>query len=246
MALSFLTRIPVPVRVGGPRELAASVGWFPVAGALVGVLVGAVFALSVGALGPIPAAVLAVSFGLLATGAFHEDGLADTFDALGGGWSREQSLEIMRDSRLGTFGVAALVGSILIRVGLIAGFDGRTALLAIPAAHAVSRAVSVGVMGVSASASPEGLGASYLRHVRRDRVLAAVLVGLALAVVLVGPAVAAVAAATAAIAALVVREWARRQIGGVTGDVLGAVQQFAEIAVLASVVAMAAEGISPW
>lgn len=246
VALSFLTRIPMPVRVAGPGELAASVGWFPIAGAVVGLVVGAVFALSVGALGPLAAAALAVSVGMLSTGAFHEDGLADTFDALGGGWTGEQSLEIMKDSRLGTFGVAALVGSILVRVGLVAGFDARTALLAIPAAHVLSRAVSVGVMGISGPASGDGLGASYLRHVRRDRVLAALVVGLALAVVLVGPVVAAVAAVVASVAALVVRAWAHRSIGGVTGDVLGAVQQVAEIGVLASVVASAPEGISPW
>lgn len=246
MALSFLTRVPVPVRVRGIEDLASSIHWFPVSGALIGAVVAAAYSLALIGLGSVASAGIAVAAGLMLTGAFHEDGLADTFDALGGGGSADRSLEIMKDSRLGTFGTAALVSVIVMRVGLIAGFDGWTALFVIPAAHSVSRAAAVGVMGISPPAGGEGLGASYLRHVSTTRVLLGVLVGVGIGIALLGPEAGIVACAVAAMAALAVRRWALRKIGGVTGDVLGAVQQIAEVGVLIAAASIIGETFSPW
>lgn len=246
MAFSFLTRVPVPVRVRDVEDLASSIHWFPVAGAMIGVVIGGAYSLVSIGLGPVASAAIAVSFGIMLTGAFHEDGLADTFDALGGGGTSERSLEIMKDSRLGAFGTAALVSSIVIRVGLVAGFDGRMALFVLPAAHAVSRAAAVGVMGVSPAAASEGLGASYLRHVTSTRVLLGALVGVGAGIALLGPVAGIAACAAAAMTSLVVRRWALRKIGGVTGDVLGAVQQIAEVGVLFAAAWIPGEPFSPW
>ena len=113
-AVQFLTR--VPVRTKRPSDLSAAVVWFPVVGALVGAAVGVVAAV-LGEVVPMPvAATVAVLAGVLLTGAFHEDGLADTADAIWGGWTRERRLEILKDPRHGTYGVAALAGSIVVRV----------------------------------------------------------------------------------------------------------------------------------
>lgn len=246
MALSFLTRVPVPVRVRGVEDLAASIHWFPVAGAVIGAVVAGAYWLALVGLGPAASAAVAVVLGMMLTGAFHEDGLADTFDALGGGGSAERSREILKDSRLGTYGTAALVSSIVVRVGLVAGLDGRVALLALPAAHAVSRAAAVGVMGLSGPAGGEGLGASYLRHVTRTRVRLGVLVGAGVGIALLGPIAGVGACVAAGMATLGVRRWAVRKIGGVTGDVLGAVQQVAEIGALIAAAWIAGETFSPW
>lgn len=246
MALSFLTRVPVPVRVGDVEDLASSIHWFPVAGAMVGAVIAAVYSLASIGLGAIASAAIAVSLGMALTGAFHEDGLADTFDALGGGGPGDRSMEIMKDPRLGTFGTAALISSIVIRVGLVSGFDARMALYALPAAHAVSRAAAVGVMGISPATGGDGLGASYLRHVTATRVWLGTLVGVGIGIALLGPLGGTAAGAAAALAALAVRRWAVRKIGGVTGDVLGAVQQVAEIGALIAAAWILGETVSPW
>ena len=113
-AVQFLTRIPV--RTARAADLAAAVLWFPIVGALVGAAVGGTAA-GLGELVPAAvAATVAVLLGVLITGAFHEDGLADTADAFAGGWTVERRLEILRDPRHGSYGVAALCGSIVLRV----------------------------------------------------------------------------------------------------------------------------------
>lgn len=246
VALSFLTRVPVPVRVRDVEDLASSIHWFPAAGAMIGAVVAGAYALASVGLGPMASAAIASTLGVMLTGAFHEDGLADTFDALGGGESADRSLEILKDSRLGTFGTASLVASIVIRIGLIAGFDARVAFLALPAAHAVSRAAVVGVMGVSPAVAGEGLGASYLRHVTATRVWLGVLIGAGVGIALLGPVAGIAACAVAAITALAVRRWAVRKIGGVTGDVLGAVQQIAEVGALIAASWLSREAFTPW
>ena len=162
-AVQFLTR--VPVRTTRPPDLAGAVIWFPVVGALVGAAVGGVAA-GLGELVPAGvAAAVAVLFGVLVTGAFHEDGLADTADAVAGGWTVERRLEILDDPRHGTYGVAALCGSIVLRVVAVASLAPAAAFAGLVAAHALGRGAAVVVMGVVPAAGPDGLGADYARAV---------------------------------------------------------------------------------
>jgi adenosylcobinamide-GDP ribazoletransferase len=243
-ALSFLTRLPV----GGTHQdvPVRSVRWFPVVGALVGLVVGGVAALG-GLVAPAGvAAAVAVTAGILLTGAFHEDGLADTADALGG-WNREDALRILRDPRHGTFGVVAIAASLLIRVAAVASLASWAPVAVLPAAHALSRAAAVWALSSVRPATTDGLGAGFAGAVRRRDALSAA--GVALVVGIAGLGVwVAPAAVVTAIGAGGVTALAVRRFGGITGDVLGAVQQVTEVAVLvlASVVAANGWWAPPW
>ena len=121
-AVQFLTRIPIRLRAA--PNLAACVPWFPVVGGAIGALIGALVAGLMEVVPSTVAAAIGIVVGVLITGAFHEDGLADTADAFGGGWTVERRLEILKDSRHGTYGVAAISSSIVLRIvalGAVAG-----------------------------------------------------------------------------------------------------------------------------
>ncbi len=235
-AVQFLTRIPVRTRVA--PDLSAAVVWFPVVGGLIGALVGGVAA-GLGELVPAAvAAAVAVLVGIAVTGAFHEDGLADTADALAGGWTREQRLEILDDPRHGSYGVAALCGSIVLRIVAVAALAPGDAFTGLVAAHTLGRGVAVAAMGVVPLAKPDGLGAGYARSVTIRRGLAAGLLAVVIAAVATGWWAGPLAVAAIA-GAVVVAFLAWRTIGGITGDVLGAIEQVAECAVLVTVTALA-------
>ena len=242
-AVSFLTRVPTGTGARRPEELAEFVPWFPVVGAGVGLAVAAIYAGSHTLLPPLPAASLAVVAGIGLTGAFHEDGLGDTADAFVGHHDRDDTVRILKDPRLGTFGVLAVAASLLLRAGAVAALTPAAALAALPAAHALSRAAAVATMTVLPAAAETGLGASYVLALSRWRALTGAAAGLAVALVLLGP-TALLAAAAAGLAATALGRLATRRIGGVTGDVLGAIQQLAEILVLLVAVAAVTSGFS--
>jgi adenosylcobinamide-GDP ribazoletransferase len=238
VALTFLTRLPVrQPRVWPDVDLAASVPLFPVVGALIGLAGGVGYALAVWlGLPPLPAAALALAITIWLTGALHEDGLADVADGFGGGRTREDKLRIMRDPRIGSYGALALVLALLTRAGALAAVAAPWAVgAALITAGAVSRAALPAVMATMPNARVDGLGAGAGRP-HPLRAAAALLVGALIAVALLGHAAAAALLAAAG-GALAVALLAKRQIGGCTGDVLGAVQQLAEIGVLLGVVA---------
>jgi adenosylcobinamide-GDP ribazoletransferase len=239
-AVSFLTRVPTGTGPRPAEELARFVPWFPVVGAGVGLAVAAVYAGALQLLPPLPAAAVAVVAGVCLTGAFHEDGLGDTADAFAGGWDRDSTLRILQDPRLGTFGVLAVAASLLLRVAAVAALAPAAALAALPAAHALSRAGAVATMAALPAAGT-GLGATSTRSLSHRRALAGAAAGLAVALALLGPAAAWAAAATA-LAAWLLGRLARRRIGGVTGDVLGTVQQLGEILVLLAAAAAVTAG----
>ncbi len=231
-ALAFLTRLPGGAHPDDERGLGRSVPWFPVIGALVGTIVGAVYWATHGPLGPMLAAITAIAVGIVATGAFHEDGLADTADGLGG-MEPERRLAIMKDSRVGTFGSLAIVLSSLARVVALAGLGATDGWLALVAAHTIGRAMATLVMITTTPARADGLGSSYTDSVPRPAVLAvAGLVAVGAVAAGPGPAVGLVAAG---IGACGVAALARRAFGGTTGDVLGAVEQVGELAVLIAI-----------
>ncbi|MCY4406658.1 MAG: adenosylcobinamide-GDP ribazoletransferase [Rhodospirillaceae bacterium] len=239
-ALLFLTRVPLKAArpEGESPPLGRALRAFPIVGALIGLFAGIVYAIAVGiGLPDIVAAVLAVGAGALATGALHEDGLADMADGFGGGSTRERKLAIMRDSRIGAYGVIVLVVVLAAKVGAIADLGGTGLVIAaMVAAAGVSRAAMPAVMLWLDPARADGLAADAGRppstHVWTGVALAAVLaVGLLTWSGLVAFLVAGIG--TAAVAWL-----AERQVGGHTGDVLGGVQQFAEVLFLLTLAAV--------
>jgi adenosylcobinamide-GDP ribazoletransferase len=178
--------------------------------------------------------------GLLITGAFHEDGLGDIADAFGGGYTLERRLEILKDSRHGTYGVAAMCASILVRaIALGSLTTWQTMLAGAIAAHVLARGAAVVLMATVSLAGHSGLGADYGRSTSAGRATMAALLAIALGVAAVGWWVT-IAALVAVVAAVTVGVLARHKIGGISGDVLGAAEQVAECAVLIAVVALAA------
>ena len=236
-AWAFLTRLPGGAHPRDDRELGRSVPWFPVVGAVVGALSGAVYWALHGPLGASIAAVLAIATGAIVTGGLHEDGLADTADALGGS-TPEQRLEIMKDSRVGTFGVLALVLSTLLRLLAVSSLSPLDGLIALVLAHMLGRMMAMATMGVVPAAGDTGLGHSYTEHRPRGWTIGAIVASVACGSSL-GPPVAAGLVAAAAGAALVGLV-ARRAFGGTTGDVLGAIEQVGEMAVLVSAASLVA------
>ncbi|HZU91701.1 MAG TPA: adenosylcobinamide-GDP ribazoletransferase [Stellaceae bacterium] len=231
IAATFLTRVPLAAEAG--RPLAAGAWAFPLVGAGVGGF--AALALLIVRLlvpGDWPAALAAVLASAAVSGALHEDGLADTADGLLGGHDREARLAIMRDSRHGTYGVLALVFSVLLRAAALAAQgDPVHAALALIAAHAASRAVLPAALLALAPARADGLGAGAGRP-RPGQVVAAAALGGAIALAALGPLCGLLALALAGAAVVAAAGLAERRIGGYTGDVLGAFQQLAEIVIL--------------
>lgn len=226
-AAQFLTRLPIRLRAA-PHQPSV-VAWFPVVGAVIGAAVGGV-AVGLGELVPTQvAAVVAIVFGLALTGAFHEDGLADSADALGG-WSPEQRRDILKDSRHGSYGVAAMTSSIVLRIACVASLGPAAAFGGLVAAHTLGRAAAVGVMATTAPSSVDGL-AARAGVIDRRRAALSISSGAAIAALAVGwwvlPLVVAVT-----VGALVVRHIAVVAFEGVSGDLLGAAEQIGECLVL--------------
>lgn len=230
--LVFFTRLPLPGFDFGERRLADAIWAAPLVGVAVGVIGGAVYvaALMLGV--PVPvAAALALAATMLATGCLHEDGLSDVADGFGGGKTREKKLEIMRDSRIGAYGAAALMMSALIRWSAVAALANPLyACTALIAAHAASRALLPMFMHIVPAARQDGLGAGA-GTVKADAACVALAIG---AAALVATSLAGLLPAVILLAFvfLAFRMLCLRQIGGQTGDTLGALQQLGEIAVL--------------
>jgi adenosylcobinamide-GDP ribazoletransferase len=169
---------------------------------------------------------------LLATGCLHEDGVADAADGFGGGETRERKLDIMRDSRIGTYGVCALIVALILRVGVLASFfSSGSAAWALIASHAGARAAMMAFMFLVPPARRDGLSSDAGQPPIESAGVAAAL-GFVISAICLGLAHAVIAAILLAIVIAVMAWLSRRQIGGQTGDVLGAVEQIAEITIL--------------
>jgi adenosylcobinamide-GDP ribazoletransferase len=252
VALRFFSRLPIPALPGeatahGLPDFTRAAYAIPIAGAVLGAI--GALALALGnaiGLSPLASALLALATMVLSTGAFHEDGLADTADGLGGGATRERKLEIMKDSRIGSYGTIAIVLSLGLRAVLIADILARLgvmpAVAVLIASGAISRAAAVWLGrtlpparadGAAFAAGTPGEGATH----------AALAIAAALGFVLLWPRVGLLgfflALAGPALAAYLMRRIAARQLGGQTGDIAGATQQLADIAVLMAVVIVA-------
>jgi adenosylcobinamide-GDP ribazoletransferase len=233
-SLVFCTRLPLfRQAVIGSGTLAKAAWAFPLAGLLVGLIAAAVYALAhrIG-IAAWPAAALSTGAALLVTGCLHEDGLADTADGFGGGAAREQKLDIMRDSRIGTYGVCVLIVALLLRVGTLASFFSSVAAVwALLASNAGARATMMTFMFLVPPARRDGLSSDAGRP-PLESVIAAAALGFIIIALCLGL-LHAIAALVLLIVAVVLMAWlSRKQIGGQTGDVLGAVEQIAEIVIL--------------
>jgi adenosylcobinamide-GDP ribazoletransferase len=260
LAVQFFTRIPITGRLAdwvgySPELLRASAGHFPGVGILAGVFAAAVYALLQALLPdttftPLVAAALSTAATVLLTGGFHEDGLADTADGLGGGYDREHVLQIMKDSRVGAFGAMALVLAVLSKVSLLsilgsvegaptgweeAPFDSWYVCAALWTGHVVSRGLPLLLIYLLPHVGDTA--ASKSRPLADQISPGALLVGFAWCFVALALAVLAldawnliVACSFAVIALLWMGRMFKRRLQGFTGDCLGATQQVCEIA----------------
>jgi len=232
-AVAFLTRLPMPHPLGPtPPNFVRAHRMFPVVGALIGAAIG-LFCLALRATGlpDLASAALALGAGMILTGALHEDGLADVADGFGGGRDTAAKLEIMRDSRLGTYGAVVLLVSFVAKLSALAALPDAQVVYGLIAAHALARGVLPAMSLNLPYARKDGLAANAGQP---DPAVAMVAMAIALVIALLALSWANVfwAAVVTAISALAIAWLARRQIGGQTGDVLGAAEQVAETAVL--------------
>jgi adenosylcobinamide-GDP ribazoletransferase len=238
-SVTFLTRVPLgrAIVVDG-ADVARGVVFFPVVGAGVGAVTGLTAILLHERLSSFLAAGLAVGVGLVLTGALHVDALADTADALGAS-SRERALEIMRDSRIGSFGAAALGIALIVKVAAIAQLlDQGGALSPLIAAGALSRAASPPLAAFLPYPRIGGGPGSVLAGVRHVAALAALLVACLIAVGVAGVtgvALAGTVLASTLVLGLAFRAW----LGGVTGDSLGTATEVGETLALVVAAALA-------
>jgi adenosylcobinamide-GDP ribazoletransferase len=234
IAISLCTRLPVGPAVPVAEGEVARASWaFPVAGLLVGLLGAVIYWLADRLhIPPQPASALALAATILFTGAMHEDGLADTADGFGGGKTRERKLEIMRDSRIGAFGACALGLSLLLRWSAIASLDGsQSVATALVVAHGAGRAAMPAFMRFVPPARADGLSSEAGKPPMQSVAIALALGVIAL---VIGFGVSAMVIGDVAVAmiALLLAQLSLRQIGGQTCDVLGALEQMAEAALL--------------
>ena len=245
-AVQFLTRLPTPALTGfEPDWISRSARYFPLVGLLVGGICAAVFGgasqLWTGAL----PALLAIGVGVLVTGAFHEDGLADTCDGLGGGGTSERRLEIMKDSRIGTYGALGLGFVLSTKVAALATLPVGLGAWTLVAAHAGGRGASV--LAMRALAYVRDVDGGKWKPAPSDlgfwEVLAAATFA-ALPLALSPAGVVFQGLLAGALLALVLALVARRLLGGYTGDVLGAIEQVFELGFTLGVAAALAWPVS--
>ena len=242
LAVQLLTRWPIRSRdLFTEARLAASTRYHPLVGVLIGALSGGVFWLAHLVFPMGLSIVLATAASLLATGAMHEDGLADTCDGLGGGATRERALEIMRDSRLGTFGAAGLGLMLAAKVLALGAMPPEAVPWLLIAAHAASRASAGLAIATSPYVRDAGIATPVAGKVSPGSLAVVLLTGTAAACVL--PAVATPAAFVAGLGGLAAGHLAmrcmyERKLGGYTGDCLGAVQQTSELGMYLGVAAV--------
>lgn len=246
LALGFFTRIPVPSFIDFQEtDLNHSVKYFPLVGWLVGLIGVAIFYLAMQVFTQSIALLISMAATILATGAFHEDGLADSADGLGGGWSREQVLAIMQDSRLGTYGAIALFMALMAKYQLLTAMHADTVMAALICAHALSRLSAVWLMAALPYAKADANSSSKAKplatQVSRSDLWVANVFGLLPLLLLLaliqnglGNWRATLSFALLLLAAVGAMWWwwrllLKRKLGGYTGDTLGAIQQLSEI-----------------
>jgi adenosylcobinamide-GDP ribazoletransferase len=240
LAVQMLTRVPVRLRSApSAREQALAAAWYPLVGAGIGAAAAAAHWALVRAHLPPLAPWAALAAAVVVTGAFHEDGLADTADGLFGGRDRARRLEIMRDSRVGTFGVVALVLVLGAQVAALGALPPSLAWRVLVAAHALGRAAALPLTLLPYARAEGGLGAAVAQRVPAPALAFALVSGVATLALLAWP-LAVGAAVAAGVIALVAGLRFLRDLGGITGDTLGAVVKLVELSTYVAAAAWAA------
>jgi len=233
LALQFLTRLPIPsVDLYTPERMAASVKYYPLVGVIIGALCASSYWVAQVALPHALSVMAAVAIGLLFTGAFHEDGLADTFDGIGGGQSRENALVIMKDSRLGVYGTLVLVAALGVKAGALISLPPQLVVGAFIAGHAASRFSAVLVIATSRYVRAEGTGKPVADGISGQGLIVAALTILGVGLFwfwLWAPMALVWSLTGLAVGHILMRLFFERKLKGYTGDTLGAVQQASEI-----------------
>ncbi|MEM8877477.1 MAG: adenosylcobinamide-GDP ribazoletransferase [Pseudomonadota bacterium] len=243
--LSFFTRLPMPGTTDhGPPDFGRAARTAPLAGAVVGLVGGAVFA-SVAMMGltPFVAAFAAIGATIIVTGGLHEDGLADTADGLGA-FDRERRLDIMRDSRIGSYGVLALIVTIGAKAALLAQITGESGILGVVAAmvaiEGTSRLAALYPLHALSPARSDGLAHSA-NAPDRGAMIQGMIMAIVLVIVCIVPTIGIVATVLAVVAAIAIAlagtRWADHMLGGHTGDIAGAIQQTTVLVMLAAIAA---------
>ncbi len=235
LSLGFFTKVRLPEFLGSKispdAKLKDAVVFFPIAGLLIGLVVATIWFASAQFLPPLVAAGLAILAGIVITGGLHEDGLADCADGLGGVVDKERALEIMRDSRIGTYGTLALITTTGLRWVSLAGLSIASGFSALIIAHTASRAAISMAMKYSDYARQSGLGDQVSGRISNTEFLLTTLIAAAAAYIF-GEFLGLLALiAGFAVTTLFLRYLIHR-LGGYTGDGLGAMQQLCEITIL--------------
>lgn len=248
IALQFFTRLPIPRWVGfQPEWLHHASRYFPLVGCVVAAVAAAVYALAALVLPAPVAAVLSTAASIYVTGAFHEDGFADTCDGLGGGMTRERVLEIMKDSRVGAYGAIGIVCMLGVKCSALAMLPPTGAIAALFVAHPLSRLAATSLIWRMDYARAEGKAKPMAQQMTGLEFAIAVLTALVPAAVLIasgllGAALLCACVLAAALAAFWLARKFKARLQGYTGDCLGAVQQLAEVAVYLVILAGLGQG----
>lgn len=234
IALQFFTRLPIPRWVGfEPQWQHHASRYFPAVGLVVAGITGGVYALAALVLPPAVAVLLSTVAGIYATGAFHEDGFADTCDGLGGGYTRERALEIMKDSRIGAYGAIGIGLMLAVKCASLAALPKYAALGALLAAHPLSRLFSCALIWRMDYAREQGKAKPLAQEMRNGEFAIATLTAILPAALVLHlgwlePRALAIGVAGMLLATIWMARLLQRRLGGYTGDCLGAVQQLSE------------------
>lgn len=229
-AVRFFTRLPVPGWVGHSADaLNHSARYFPLVGLIVGLIGALLFALTSFFWPKTLAVLLAMAATIYATGAFHEDGWADMVDGFGGGWTRERTLEIMKDSRIGSYGAIALVLLLLGKFMALVELDMLLVAPALIAGHALSRLCSTVLLYLLDYAREEGKAKPLATRISAGELALASVFGL-IGLLLLPPQAAVLGLLFAGATTAYLARKIKQRLGGYTGDCLGATQQLTEFA----------------
>jgi adenosylcobinamide-GDP ribazoletransferase len=249
IALQFFTRLPIPSWVGFEASwLQHASRYFPLVGCVVAAIAAGVYFATALVLPAPVAAVLSTSASIYLTGAFHEDGFADTCDGLGGGMTRERVLEIMKDSRVGAYGAIGIVCMLAAKLTALAMLPPRVAVGALFLAHPLSRLAASALIWKLDYVRGEGKAKPLAQQMSSaEFAIATISALLPVPVLLASGWIASSAVLAAVLAALLAAFWLGRKLhmrlGGYTGDCLGAVQQLAEALIYVGVLATLGHGV---
>lgn len=229
LAVQFLTRLPVPNRLATTEEeLGRAAAFFPLVGVIVGGSTAGVYLLTLRIVSVPVAVAVALAFATFITSGFHEDGLADTFDGLGGGWTKDRALEIMRDSRIGTYGALALIFLILGKLVILAELGSEHVWRWLIVAHVAARWTVLPLCRWLPYARPEGQGKLVAKQIASTALIIGSVTFLVTLLLFAWP-TALIALGVTLVVTFLSGLYYKRRLGGITGDCLGATNQITEL-----------------